>query len=89
MKDIGTAPLKQYKFANTEFSKFANIYRGKNGLFNQIEKARSTTSQKYLDDFVKDKREHWRANSAKASQRQRRYEKRLTKQILLLKDMND
>ena len=53
MKDIGTAPLKQYKFANTEFSKFANIYRGKNGLFNQIEKARSTTSQKYLDDFVK------------------------------------
>ena len=50
---IGTAPLKQYKFANKEFSKFANIYRGKNGLFNQIEKARSTTSQKYLDDFVK------------------------------------
>lgn len=53
MKDIGSAPLKQYKFANTEFSKFANIYRGKNGLFNQIEKALSTTSQKYLDDFVK------------------------------------
>ena len=42
-----------------------------------------------LDDFVKDKREHWRANSAKAIQRQRRYKKRLTKQILLLKDMND
>lgn len=50
---IGTAPLKQYKFANTEFSKFADIYRGKNGLFTQIERARSTTSQKYLDDFVK------------------------------------
>ena len=53
MKDIGTAPLKQYKFANKEFKEFADIYRGTNGLFNQIEKARSTTSQKYLDDFVK------------------------------------
>jgi len=42
-----------------------------------------------LDDFVKDKRENWKANSAKASQRQHRYKKRLTKQILLLKDMND
>ena len=42
-----------------------------------------------LDDLVKDKREHWRANSAKASQRQRRYKKRLTKKILLLKDIND
>ena len=38
-----------------------------------------------LDDFVKDKREHWRANSAKASQRQRRYKKRLTKRISFLK----
>ena len=42
-----------------------------------------------LDDFVKDKREHWRANSDKASQRHRSYKKRLNKQILLLKDTND
>ena len=35
-----------------------------------------------LDDLVVDKRESWRANSSKASQRQRRYKKRLTKQII-------
>ena len=35
-----------------------------------------------LDEIVKDKRESWRANSSKASQRQRRYKKRLTKQLL-------
>ena len=35
-----------------------------------------------LDDIVKDKREGWRANSSKANQRQRRYKKRLTKQLL-------
>ena len=37
-----------------------------------------------LDEFVVDKRERWRANSSKANQRQRRYKKRLTKQIILL-----
>jgi|TARA_Y100000385_G_C13102100_1_gene645198 hypothetical protein len=42
-----------------------------------------------LDDIVKDKRELWRANSAKASQRQRRYKKRLTKQLLVLKNIYD
>ena len=35
-----------------------------------------------LDDLVVDKRESWRANSSKANQRQRRYKKRLTKQII-------
>jgi hypothetical protein len=35
-----------------------------------------------LDDLVVDKRETWRANSSKANQRQRRYKKRLTKQII-------
>ena len=35
-----------------------------------------------LDEIVKDKREGWRANSSKANQRQRRYKKRLTKQLL-------
>jgi|TARA_B110000977_G_scaffold138713_1_gene176153 hypothetical protein len=35
-----------------------------------------------LDEIVKDKRESWRANSSKANQRQRRYKKRLTKQLL-------
>ena len=37
-----------------------------------------------LDELVVDKRERWRANSSKANQRQRRYKKRLTKQIILL-----
>ena len=37
-----------------------------------------------LDEFVVDKRERGRANSSKANQRQRRYKKRLTKQIILL-----
>jgi len=46
----------------------------KNGL--KIEIARD------LDDLVVDKRESWRANSSKANQRQRRYKKRLTKQII-------
>ena len=41
-----------------------------------------------LDDFVKDKREHRRANSAKVSQRQRRYKKRLTKRISFFKNIN-
>tara|TARA_B110001452_G_scaffold139381_1_gene115854 strand:- start:83 stop:277 length:195 start_codon:yes stop_codon:yes gene_type:complete len=35
-----------------------------------------------LDDLVVDKRKSWRANSSKANQRQRRYKKRLTKQII-------
>ena len=34
-----------------------------------------------LDDVVKDKREGWRANFAKARRRQRRYKKRMTDEI--------
>ena len=35
-----------------------------------------------FEEFVKDKRENWRANVTKSRQRQRRYKKRLTKQLL-------
>ena len=35
-----------------------------------------------FEDVVKDKRENWRANMTKSRQRQRRYKKRLTKQLL-------
>ena len=35
-----------------------------------------------LEMLVTDKRQHWRANSSKANQRQRRYKKRLTKQLV-------
>jgi len=35
-----------------------------------------------FDEVVKDKRENWRANITKRRQRQRRYKKRLTKQLL-------
>ena len=35
-----------------------------------------------FEDIVKDKREPWRANITKSRQRQRRYKKRLTKQLL-------
>ena len=35
-----------------------------------------------FEEVVKDKREHWRANITKSRQRQRRYKKRLTKQLL-------
>ena len=35
-----------------------------------------------LDELVSDKRAGWRANPAKARRRQRRYKKRLTKEIL-------
>ena len=35
-----------------------------------------------FEDLVKDKRENWRANITKSRQRQRRYKKRLTKQLL-------
>ena len=35
-----------------------------------------------FEDIVKDKRENWRANITKNRQRQRRYKKRLTKQLL-------
>ena len=38
-----------------------------------------------LEEFVKDKRETYRANSVKANQRQRRYKKRLVKQLLKIK----
>jgi elongation factor P--beta-lysine ligase len=35
-----------------------------------------------FEELVKDKRENWRANITKRRQRQRRYKKRLTKQLL-------
>ena len=35
-----------------------------------------------FEEVVKDKREHWRVNITKSRQRQRRYKKRLTKQLL-------
>ena len=35
-----------------------------------------------FEEAVKDKRENWRANITKRRQRQRRYKKRLTKQLL-------
>ena len=35
-----------------------------------------------FEEIVKDKREHWRANTTKSRQRQRRYKKRLTKHLL-------
>ena len=35
-----------------------------------------------FEDIVNDKRENWRANITKKRQRQRRYKKRLTKQLL-------
>ncbi len=35
-----------------------------------------------FEEIVKDKREHWRASITKSRQRQRRYKKRLTKQLL-------
>ena len=35
-----------------------------------------------FEDIVKDKREPWRANITKSRQTQRRYKKRLTKQLL-------
>jgi len=34
-----------------------------------------------VDELVSDKRRGWRANAAKARRRQRRYKKRLTKEI--------
>ena len=37
-----------------------------------------------IEKLVNDKREHWRASSSKANQRQRRYKKRITKQLLLI-----
>ena len=43
---------------------------------NNIEEAQD------FEEIVKDKREHWRANITKGRQRQRRYKKRLTKQLL-------
>ena len=35
-----------------------------------------------FEKVVKDKRENWRANTTKSRQRQRRYKKRITKQLL-------
>ena len=37
-----------------------------------------------IEKLVNDKRDHWRASSSKANQRQRRYKKRITKQLLLI-----
>jgi hypothetical protein len=37
-----------------------------------------------LEDIVTDKREGWRANSAKARRRQRRYKNKLTQEIMSL-----
>lgn len=37
-----------------------------------------------IENLVNDKRKHWRASTSKANQRQRRYKKRITKQLLLI-----
>ena len=37
-----------------------------------------------IEKLVNDKREHWRSSTSKANQRQRRYKKRITKQLLLI-----
>ena len=37
-----------------------------------------------IQKLVNDKGEHWRASTSKANQRQRRYKKRITKQLLLI-----
>lgn len=37
-----------------------------------------------LDEYVRDKREGWRATAAKARRRQRRYKKRMTDEIARL-----
>ena len=37
-----------------------------------------------IEELVNDKREQWRASTSKANQRQRRYKKRITKQLLLI-----
>ena len=44
--------------------------------------ARNIEVAEDFEDVVKDKRENWRANITKSRQRQRRYKKRLTKQLL-------
>ena len=41
-----------------------------------------------VDELVSDKRQGWRANAAKARRRQRRYKKRLTKEIRYQSDIN-
>ena len=40
-----------------------------------------------VDELVSDKRRGWRANAAKARRRQRRYKKRLTKEIRYQSDI--
>ena len=37
-----------------------------------------------IEKLVNDKREHWMSSTSKANQRQRRYKKRITKQLLLI-----
>ena len=46
--------------------------------------AYQVTQASDIEKLVNDKREHWRASSSKANQRQRRYKKRITKQLLLI-----
>ena len=56
------------------------IYKmGRRTYENDAVKVELTTD---LDEIVKDKRERFRANLSKAKQRQRRYKKRLMKQLL-------
>ena len=50
---------------------------------NQIETADD------LDDLVQDKREGWRASSSKARRRRRRYEKRLTNELLRMDHLDE
>ena len=37
-----------------------------------------------IEELVNDRREQWRAFTSKSNQRQRRYKKRITKQLLLI-----
>ena len=55
LREVPSSFQKRLKKVNTAYSQFADIYRGKNGLFAQVAKRNTDDSQQFLTQFVNGK----------------------------------
>ena len=55
LREVPSGFQDRLKKVNGQYSKFANIYRGKNGLFEQLAKRGTDDSQVYLKQFINGK----------------------------------
>ncbi len=55
LPDVPSAFQNKLKKVNSQYAEFVNIYRGKNGLFEQVAKRSTDDSQQFLTQFVNGK----------------------------------